>query len=291
MTAPLGSVRGLGRPPIPAPSSTPPVALLARNTAQSVPDSPVSMMATAPMVRVTPAHLALVRGLIDAGQTSRALELLDAVWHPRVAEEQVWYLRLWILAVEGRILEALDLARLAGRELPGSAAVAYLQAALEHASDTPAAALESALRAQTLAPDHPLPAALVALLSARAGTADEDARGRAEPAHDLSPQVGPPLGTTGAVLPNPIAAAQVGAGLLYPLGSGQPLIPLRSSAAPATNPARPLRGEGRRFGVIAIATVVSALWAIRDPVPAAVVLALTVGWTIRSWRVQPAGRG
>jgi hypothetical protein len=249
------------------------------------------MMATAPMVRVTPAHLALVRGLIDAGQTSRALELLDAVWHPRVAEEQVWYLRLWILAVEGRILEALDLARLAGRELPGSAAVAYLQAALEHATDAPAAALESALRAQTLAPDHPLPAALVALLSARAGTADEAAKSEGEPAHDLTPQAGLPLVAMGAVPPNPIAAAQVGAGLLYPLGSGQPLIPLRSTAALATNPAGSLPREWRRFGLIAIATVVSALWALRDPVPAAVLLALTVGWTIRSWRVQPAGRG
>jgi tetratricopeptide (TPR) repeat protein len=241
------------------------------------------MMATAPLMRVTPDHLALVRSLIDAGQTARALELLDAVWHPRVAEEQCWYLRLWILAAEGRILEALELARVAGRELPGSAAVAYLQAALEHASDAPAAALDAARRAAAIAPDHPLPAALVALPTPRFEAEPATDRGGGGTSGTADP-ASPPPPAPGTTLANPIAAAQAGAGLLYPLGSNRPLLHSLSAPPPEADPAPRLSPERRRFGIIAIATVVSALWAIRDPLPAAAVLTLTVVWAIRGWR-------
>lgn len=255
---------------------------MVRNTALSVPDSPVSMMAAAPLVRVTPDHLALVRSLINAGQTGRALELLDAVWHPRVPEEQCWYLRLWILAGEGRVIEALDLARTAATELPGSAAVAYLQAALEHASGAPAAALEAARRAALIAPEHPMPAVLVALLS---GTRDSDG------SRPVENQAGP----TGTVLieaplvpsntlPNPVAAAQVGAALLFPLGSGKALVPAVAPSRGRPDLAPPVGYDRRRFGVIAAATAICAVWAIYDPLPAALVLATTVVLAARGWR-------
>jgi hypothetical protein len=259
------------------------VPVLARNTALSVPDSPVSMMAADPLVRVTADHLALVRGLINAGQAARALELLDAVWHPRLAEEQCWYLRLWVLAAEGRVLEALDLARVASQELPGSAAVAYLQAALEHVTDSPAVALSSARRAMTIAPDHPLPALLVALLLQRPGS--ERARPGSRAAADTDPQAGVPAQLApGATIPNPIAAAQLGAALLFPLGSGRALVP---AVAPVQRKAELLPRaslDRRRFGFIAVATAVSAVWAIHDPLPAALVLALTVALALRGWR-------
>jgi tetratricopeptide (TPR) repeat protein len=256
---------------------------MVRNTALSVPDSPVSMMAAAPLVRVTADHLALVRSLINAGQSGRALELLDTVWHPRVAEEQCWYLRLWILAAEGRVVEALDLARVAAHELPGSAAVAYLQAALEHAADSPAAALEAAKRAVTIIPDHPVPAVMVALLSrwsegdpVRAGEKPTDQGGAVA-------VLNAPLAPSNT-LPNPVAAAQVGAALLFPLGSGKALLPAVASARSKTVAAVPASYDRRRFGAIALATVVCALWAIHDPVPAALVLSATVVLAARGWR-------
>lgn len=282
MTAPLGSRTGYARQVISVPSSTAPVPAMARNTALSVPDSPVSMMAAAPLVRVTADHLALVRSLINAGQSGRALELLDAVWHPRLAEEQCWYLRLWILAAEGRVVEALDLARVAAQELPGSAAVAYLQAALEHASDSPAAALDAARRAVMIAPDHPMPAVMVALLSP--APEGETARASDKPAESSKSALidaPKPLSNT---LPNPVAAAQVGAALLFPLGSGKALLPAVASANPRPISVPAVSHDRRRFGAIAIATVVCALWAIYDPLPAAVVLAATVVLAARGWR-------
>ena len=241
------------------------------------------MMAAAPLVRATADHLALVRSLINAGQSGRALELLDAVWHPRVTEEQCWYLRLWILAVEGRVVEALDLARVAAHELPGSAAVAYLQAALEHAADSPAAALEAAKRAVAIVPDHPVPAVMVGLLSRGS---EGEAAGAGEKPTDRSGVVAvlnPPMVPSGT-LPNPVAAAQVGAALLFPLGSGKALVPAVASAQSRPVAAAPTAYPRRRFGAIAIATIGCALWAIHDPVPAALVLAATVVLATRGWR-------
>lgn len=283
MTAPLGSIGGYGRQTISVPSSTAPVPMMARNAALAVPGSPVSMMAAAPLVRATADHLALVRGLINSGQASRALELLDRVWHPRVPEEQCWYLRLWILAAEGRVLEALDLARAAAEELPGSPAVAYLQAALEHASGSPTAALDAARRALAMAPDHPLPAVMVALLS----QPHESERAEPSPAAPARPDLDPAVTVQSppvAMLPNPVAAAQVGAALLFPLGSGRALIPNVPSVAPKP-PTAPAVIDKRRFGLIALATAGCAVWAIHDPLPAAAALAFMVLLTLRGWRI------
>jgi hypothetical protein len=257
--------------------------MMARNTALAVPDSPVSMLAAAPLVRATADHLALVRGLINAGQASRGLELLDGVWHPRVPEEQCWYLRLWILAAEGRVLEALDLARAAASELPGSAAVAYLQAALEHSSGSHAAALDAARRALAIAPDHPLPAVLVALLSQthESEVADQGPGATIRPEGAPADAVqSPPV----SLLPNPVAAAQVGAALLFPLGSGRALVPTVPSTTPTPVSAPAAAIDRRRFGLIALATAGCAVWAIHDPLPAATALAFIVVLTLRGWR-------
>ncbi len=278
MTLPLRSVGTYARPGFPAPPSTSPVPLLARNTAHSVPDAPVSMMAAPPLVRVTADHLALIRALLAAGQTTRAMELLDPVWHAGSAEEQCWYLRLWLLTAEGRVLEALELSRVGVRELPGSVALAYLHAALEQAAGTPQAGLEAAARARHLAPDRPLPPELSAQLpQAVTATEEWDDSALGEPS-------GRPGGMGSAVVPpqpNPLLAAELGTALLYPLGSSRPRHAGAGFRISREAPLPALRPEYRRFSLLAAGTVVTALWAIHDPIPAFLALAAMVILTIR----------
>lgn len=203
------------------------------------------------------------------------MELLDSVWHPSSPEEQCWYLRIWVLTAEGRVLEALEVARLAARNLPGSPAVAYLEAALEHADGEPQAAIAAGERARRLAPDQPITAELAVLLVA--GDDPSDGPGR----EARLPQGHVGHGTPG-VIPNPLLAAQLGAALLFPLGSSRPLhlAPGASPAREVPPPAAP--ATSRKFGLIAIGTVVAALWAIRDPIPAFFALAAIVVLTIRN---------
>ena len=233
------------------------------------------MMAAAPLVRVTSDHLALIRALIQAGQTGRAMELLDTVWHGSSPEEQCWYLRIWLLTAEGRVVEALDVARLAARELPGSAAVAYLQAVLEQVHGDPQAALAAGERAARLAPDQPLATELAALLVA--DNEPFDAPGRM-----IASLPGHPDPTT-SMLPNPMLAAQLGAALLHPLGSTRPLLPAPVKPVRASV-AKPTPTTNRKLGLIAIGTVLAALWGIRDPIPAFFALAGIVVLTIRNPR-------
>jgi hypothetical protein len=248
--------------------------VLARNTSLSVPDAPITMMAAAPLVRVTPDHLSLVRGLILAGQTGRAFELLQAVWHPQEPEEHCWYLRVWIVTAEGRVLEALELSRVGVRELPGSAAVAYLQGVLEQVAGSPVAARDAASRASLIAPEHPLPAVLLAQL--KAATGQEPDVG----APELSP--GPsPLDLPTNAVPNPLVAAQLGAALLFPVGSGRALRPHPAQSGPVSRAVKPIAADRRRLGLVALAMAGATLLAIRYPVPAALGLALLVGWTLR----------
>jgi hypothetical protein len=259
------------------PSSTAPVPALARNTALAVPDSPVSMMSAPSLMRVTADHLSLIKALLQAGQTARAMEMLDSVWHPTSPEEQCWYLRIWLLTAEGRVVEALDVARLAARELPGSPAVAYLQAMLEHLHGESQAAMEAGARAQRLAPEQPITSELLAMLAADNDAFDAPAGESRLPAGTALPDHGLP-----GVVPNPLLAAQMGASLLFPLGSPRPLVP-----APGVRPAREVSppaapATNRRLGLIGIATVMAALWAVRDPVPAFLALAGIVVLTIRN---------
>jgi hypothetical protein len=270
MTAPLGSISAYSRPtgPVVVPPPPRPVPPL-----EMAPSAPV----TAPVLplRVTPDHLSLIQALIDAGQTTRALDLLNAVWHPQFADEHSWYLRLRILVEEGRLLEALELTRVAAGRLPGSGAIAYLQAALEQAAGAPTA-LETALRAATLAPERPEPRSLVAALLAPA----EDSR-RGEPAALPGSASAAEAASPACEIPNPNAAALAGAALLHPLGSDQPYRPTVQPVALAPQEPPRARSSGARLGAIAAATVLAALWAVRHPVPASVALGLMVLWLAR----------
>lgn len=241
-------------------------------------DLPVTMMAAPSLVRVTADHLALIRALITAGQTTRALELLDSVWHRTSPEEQCWYLRLWVLVEEGRALEALDLARAAVRELPGSSAIAYLHAALEQAHGSPVAGRHALERARLLAAEAQWTPQLAALLATE--EQPDTPEGGTAAVREVAPDVR--HGTVGASTLS--LAAQLGAGLLFPLGSRRPLLPVpdpRSSAL-GRGASRPVGSLAyRRFGFVAVATAVAALWAIHDPVPAFFALAAMVVLMIR----------
>lgn len=218
-------------------------------------------------------HLELIRALIEAGKFSRALELLDSAWRLDAEHEHAWYFRLWATIGEGNPGAALDLARSITPRLPGSAAIAYLQAHLEeHAGDVKVA-LEAALRASAAAPERAESTALVRRLVALVAEQASARAAQAEAPGNLSqPGVLSLLG-----------AALQGAALLHPSGSTQshrtvmpPRIP---QPDPGTTGKSPL---GKRFGLVALATVIAALWAVPDPVPAAIMLAIVVVLVTRS---------
>ncbi len=214
-------------------------------------------------------HLDLIRALIDAGKFSRAIELLDSVWQLDSEHEQAWFLRLWATIGEGKNGAALGLARSILPKLPGSSAIAFLQAHLEEHAGDPKAALEAALRAAATAPDRPEPRALIhrltLLVAAEGGPPSQP------PHPGMVPQqpTAEPLSLLGAALQ--------GAALLHPPESARAQRPaptprIRQPDAAASRKSR----LGRRFGMLAFATVVAALWAIPDPVPAALTLAVVV---------------
>src|SRR5262249_52010346 len=120
MSSAIGPAGSPGKYPYHAPPSRGPF---------TVPLSPVT--GSGPLLRVTPDHLKLIRALVEAGQFDRALEMLEAVWHPDRSDEQISFLKIWLLIGQGRVVDALEVARAAVDRLPGSAAVAHLQGALE----------------------------------------------------------------------------------------------------------------------------------------------------------------
>jgi hypothetical protein len=225
------------------------------------------MAALAPPSRPTPDHLALVRALIEGGQAARALELLAGVWPGHGADEHTWYLRLWALVGEGRTGDALDLTRVATTRLPGSAAMAYLQAVLAGASGDTALAQRAAQRAELLAPGEPavhrLLEALIALDT-----------GRPTP-KDVVPDPRAPV-------PLPVdvpGGALIGAALLHPAGSRLPYRPVvrRIREEPAAEPppsSAPARRD-LRLPLVLVAVIVGALLAVWYPVPAALLLGFT----------------
>lgn len=266
MTAPLGFRTVY--PPVTSSTGRPVIPMIPRSAPSPV--SPVEELDPGTSVgRITLDHLALIRALVDAGKYSRALELLDAVFQQASEHEQCWYLRLWALTGEGKDAEALHLARSIVPRLPGSAALAYLQAALECAVEGPNAALESALRARAVAPGREEPEALIRTLLGDSADAAHPATVR------LADGTLPPL-----VRPegfSVMAAALQGAALLHPAGSSRSRIPslpprIRQPDAVAARAKPPWR----RFSLLALATVIAALWAIPDPVPAAIALAVVV---------------
>lgn len=215
-------------------------------------------------------HLELIKALIEAGKFSRAIELLDSVWRLDSEHEQAWFFRLWATIGEGREKAALELARTVTPRLPGSSAIAFLQAHLEEHAGDPRAALESALRAAAAAPDRPEPRLLIHRLVQM--VADET---RPAPTLPATVPLPPPDSA-----PEPLSlmgAALQGAALLHPADSARahaPVLTPRVRQPDAVAPKASLLG--RRFGLLALATVVAALWAIPDPIPAALTLAAVV---------------
>ncbi len=243
-----------------------------QQAAPTVPASAPARWGAAPQARPTPDQLALIQALIRAGQFARGMELLDAVWHRELHDEHSWYLRLWLLAGQRRVLEALELARVATGHLPGSAAIAYLQAALECSAGDPEAAVASALRAAAIAPGRAEPEAMLELL-----LSGRDAR--TEDAVDLPAQPAvsdPPV--------NPVAAALAGLALLHPADSGLAFRPGLSPFEPPAASDRHRSADNRRIALIAAATVVAAIWAVREPLLAAAALAAVVAWLSRPSR-------
>lgn len=226
-------------------------------------------------LRPTADHLDLVRALIEAGQFGRAGELLDAVWHHDLPDESAWYLRLWLLVGQGRVLESLEMARLAGPRFPGSAAVAYLQAVLEQAVGSPMAAVESALRAVAVVPGHPGAEQLLVALTRGA----EERAGHSMRV-TLPAQPGEAAPSPNAV-PTLWTAALQGAALLLPFGSAEPLRPALPPGSRISGPnltPAPRIADLRRRWLLVILVVVFGLAALRDPLLGGVALALTVGW-------------
>jgi tetratricopeptide (TPR) repeat protein len=222
-------------------------------------------------------HLELIRALIAAGKFSRAVEQLDAVWQLDSEHEQAWYFRLWATIGEGKEQAALDLARTILPRLPGSAAIAFLQAHLEEHAGDPRGALEAALRASAAAPGREETAALVQRLVQL--VADEPA-GQSAATH--APE-GVPLPQPAATL-SLMGAALQGASLLHPAGSSRSLTPVLTPRIRQPDAVSSKRKSvtAKRFGFLALATVVAALWAIPDPVPAAIALAIVVVIVTRS---------
>ncbi len=221
--------------------------------------------------RASAAQLALLQALLRAGEYGQAARLLEALGRAEGAEEHGCYFRLWLLAGEGRVPEALQLAREAGARLPGSAAVAWLQAVLERAAGDRQAAVESALRAAAILPGvHGPEAVLTALLAET----------------ELDDGLPLPPGGGGGPEPPPPApwldltrAALAGAAWLHPFGSGlsyqqrRVFMPNGSRAAElAPRDAEP----PYRLWLLGAATVAAAIYAIRDPLLAAAGLALVV---------------
>jgi hypothetical protein len=269
MTAPLG-FRTVHPPAATGMAGTRPSTFPHRPIAVPPPLNPVEELTVPGSQPIPQDHLDLIRALIEAGKFSRAIELLDPVWRLDSRHEQAWFLRLWATIGEGKEGAALALSRSILPQLPGSSAIAFLQAHLEEHAGDPRAALESALRAAATAPDRPEPRALVHRLATL--IPEEGHAARPLPANNFQPLAdgtAEPLSLMGAALQ--------GAALLHPASSGRahrpaavPRIRQPDMAAARKSPL------GRRFGMLAFATVVAALWAIPDPVPAALTLAVVV---------------
>lgn len=221
--------------------------------------------------RTSAAQLALLQALLRAGEYARAAELLQGLDRAGGAEEHGWYCRLWLLVGEGRVEDALRLAREAGSRLPGSAAVAWLQAVLERAAGDRQAAVESALRAAAILPGIDGPEAVLTALLAET---DTDGALPPPPGVAESPEPLPP-----APWLDLTRAALAGAAWLHPLGSGlsyqqrRVFMPNGSRAADLEpQPADP----PYRLWLLGVATIAAAIYAIEHPLLAAAGLALAV---------------
>jgi hypothetical protein len=85
---------------------------------------------------------------------------------------------------------------------------------------------------------------------------------------------------------NPVAVALAGLALLHPAGSELAYRPSLPAFEPPLADDRYRLEDNRRIGLIAAATVVAAIWAVRQPLLATAALAAVVAWLSRSsrWR-------
>ncbi len=211
-----------------------------------------------------------------AGSTGLPPELAaaDTLLHGTAHDEATLYLRLWLLAGQGRVLEALELARATAVELPGSAAVALLEAVLEHHAGDRGAALEAALRAAALAPADAAAQRLVEVL-ARHEAAEQERLARA----GGDPGRLPPTPLAPGV-PTPWAGAVLGSALLHPPGSARPYaVAPRRAARGADGTSPPLPRRLAAFLPLVIAGL--AVGALRQPFLAACFLAAIALWYVR----------
>lgn len=262
MTGPIG----------PRPAS--PIAAAARTAPPLPPGSAPTAPGPLPSpggARTSAAQLALLQALLRAGEYARAAELLQGLDRAGGAEEHCWYYRLWLLVGEGRVEEALRLAREAGSRLPGSAAVAWLQAVLERGAGDRQAAVESALRAAAILPGvHGPEAVLTALLA----ETDDDGAPPPSPGAADAPEPPPP-----APWLDLTRAALAGAAWLHPFGSGLSYQQRRVFMPNGSRAAEPEPRESDppyRLWLLGVATIAAAIYAIGHPLLAAAGLALAV---------------
>jgi hypothetical protein len=81
--------------------------------------------------------------------------------------------------------------------------------------------------------------------------------------------------------------ALTGLALAHPSGSARALQPQGLAREIRVAQPREGRAERRRFWLIGVATILAALWAVRDPLPATVALAGAVAWLSRPPRRDP----
>ncbi len=216
----------------------------------------------------------ILRLLAGSTRLPPELAFADTLLHGASHDEATLYLRLWLLAGQGRVLEALELARATAVELPGSAATALLQAVLEHHAGDTGAALEAALKAAALAPPDSAAHRLVEVL-ARHEAAEQErlARAGGDPA-----RLPPPPVEHG--VPTPWAGAVLGSALLHPPGSARPYTaPPSRTGRGADGASPPLLRRLAAFLPLVIAGL--AVGALRQPFLAACFLAAIALWYVR----------
>jgi hypothetical protein len=141
------------------------------------------------------------------------------------------------------------------------------------------AALEAALRAAAILPEHRETEALLTAMLETGELSDEKSGGAKEVPAALGPANSSPA--EGQV-PSPLAAAVLAATLLHPPGSARPRQPTMPAGIPAASgTVNVAREPRRRLVLMAIATVAAAVWAVRDPILASAALAGVVAWLSR----------
>jgi tetratricopeptide (TPR) repeat protein len=218
--------------------------------------------------------LDLVERAARLGDWQQGLMLLDKFWRLASTDERAWFLRLWLLTGQRRFDEALDLSHTALSRFPASTAILLLYAGLAHSAGHHEAAMEAALRAAAIAPDRTEPTYLIGCLL---DPKDPEPGGTTAAAGETWVSPVPP----GSPTLTPLAAALHASRLLSPPTTVGPFRPVLGAldGRKEERPVPPARWKGR--SMLAFITAGCAVWAIRDPLPAAAVLAVVLLWAGR----------